>query len=220
VGPQVRVRPWGSSRRIGVFTDVIYSLRVREADDTRMRRCFLRVPYLIQGEDRCWIPRLRSDQRKVFDCRTAFFENADMGMFVAFQGDTPVGRVAAIHNKAHNEHYGDHTGFFGFFECVRDGADTAAALMEAAGTWLAERGLESVRGPVNPSMHAECGLLIQGFDSPPAILMPHNSLFYAELLESCGLRKCKDLFAYQFHRKDVAPGSRAYERLDQLPHRA
>jgi GNAT superfamily N-acetyltransferase len=181
-----------------------------------MRRCFLRVPYLIQGEDPCWTPRLRSNQRKAFDCRTAFFENADMGMFVAFQGDTPVGRVAAIHNKAHNEHYGDHTGFFGFFECARDGADTAAALMEAAGTWLAERGLESVRGPVNPSMHAECGLLIQGFDSPPAVLMPHNPPFYAELLESCGLRKCKDLFAYQFHRKDVAPGSRAYERLEQL----
>jgi len=195
---------------------VTSSLKVLEVRDARLRRCFLQVPYLIQGEDPCWIPRLRSDQRKVFERRTAFFEHADMGMFVVFQGDTPVGRVAAIHNRAHNEHYGDRTGFFGFFECVRDGEEAAAVLIKAAATWLADRGLESVRGPVNPSMHSECGLLIQGFDSPSAVLMPHNPLFYAELLESCGLRKCKDLFAYYFHVKDVSPGSRVYERLNHL----
>jgi hypothetical protein len=103
--------------------------------------------------------------------------------------------VAAVHNRAHNEFHGDRVGFFGFFEC-EDDAEAAAALLDDAGAWVAERGLDTLRGPMNFSTNDDCGLLVRGFHRTPAVMMPFNPEYYADLIERAGFTKAKDLLAY------------------------
>ena len=100
------------------------------------RKRFLDLPWRLYGEDPLWVPPLRSEMKKMFASKPAFFLNADMALFLAERGGRPVGRVAAIHNKGHNQQYGDKTGFFGFFEC-EDDSETAKGLVKAAEAALA-----------------------------------------------------------------------------------
>ncbi len=191
-------------------------LTIRRASDARSRKKFLKLPFQLYRFDENWVPPLMRAQAKIFAQKTAFFENADMCLFLAERSGRCVGRIAAIHNKAHNAHCGDKTGFFGFFECDVIDGEAARLLFDAAQSWLAERGLQTIRGPVNPSMNAECGLLIDGFDSPPMALMPYNPPEYPGLFESAGLGKCKDLYAYLIEAHKLLPGTDAYERLERL----
>jgi GNAT superfamily N-acetyltransferase len=109
-----------------------------------------------------------------------------------------------LHEKIHNE----RVGFFGFFETEREPA-IAAALLDAAAAWLARHGLTSMRGPASFSLNEECGLLVEGFDTSPMVMMPHNPPWYAEMLEAAGMRKAKDLLAYI--RNYVEPPARLVE---------
>ena len=142
--------------------------------------------------------------------KNPFFQHADAEYFLAEtarparsalpaggagRGEV-VGRIAAIHNRAHNEFHGDTVGFFGFFECVDD-HQVAAALFDAAARWLKPRGLTVMRGPASFSTNDECGLLVQGFDTPPTLLNPHNPPYYVSLVERAGFVKAKDLLQYQ-----------------------
>nr|MBA3555613.1 N-acetyltransferase [Gemmatimonadales bacterium] len=107
-----------------------------------------------------------------------------------------VGRVAAISNRLHNETHGDRVGFFGFFECADDQA-VADALLAAAADWCRQRGHDLLRGPASFSVNDECGLLVDGFETPPTLMMPHNPRYYVRLLEASGFVKAKDLWVYQ-----------------------
>lgn len=107
-----------------------------------------------------------------------------------------VGRVAAIHNRLHNDTHHDRVGFFGFFECVND-FQVAGPLLDAAAAWVRARGLDTVRGPMSFSVNDECGLLIDGFDTPNTLMMPHNPPYYLPLLETAGFAKAKDLICLQ-----------------------
>jgi GNAT superfamily N-acetyltransferase len=107
----------------------------------------------------------------------------------------PCGRVAAILNDAHNDYHQEKRGFFGFFESVDD-PQVSAALFDAVRAWFAARGIKELRGPTNPSLNHECGLLIDGFQRPPTFMMTYNPPYYARLLEDYGFRKVQDLFAY------------------------
>jgi len=148
--------------------------------------------------------------------KKAFFRHARMALLVAERGGETVGRIAAIENKAHNAHHDDRVGFFGFFECKDADRETAEALFAAAERWIGARGLDRLRGPVNPSMNAECGLLIHGFDQPPALLMPYNSPSYQALLEGAGFYKCRDLFAYRVDVRKMGPGTPEHARLKRI----
>ncbi|MCR4412325.1 MAG: GNAT family N-acetyltransferase, partial [Thermoguttaceae bacterium] len=108
------------------------------------------------------------------------------------------GRIAAIVNRGHIERFNEQRGFFGFFECIDD-LEAAKGLFDAVRAWLAERGLHAVRGPTNPSLNYELGLLIDGFDSPPTFMMTYNPPYYARLIEGCGFRKTQDLYAFGGH---------------------
>ena len=105
---------------------------------------------------------------------------------------------AAILNHAHNRRHRERRGFFGFFESVDDPL-VAGGLLGAARDWVARRDITQMRGPVNPSMNYECGLLVDGFDSPPTFMMTYNPPYYASLIESCGFRKSQDLYAFWGH---------------------
>jgi GNAT superfamily N-acetyltransferase len=140
---------------------------------------------------------LRRDVALLLDRqRNPFFEHAEAEYFIAERGGEVVGRVAAISNRLHNETHGDRVGFFGFFECMDDQA-VADALLAAAAEWCRARGHDVLRGPASFSVNDECGLLVDGFETPPTLMMPHNPRYYVALLERAGFLKAKDLLVYQ-----------------------
>jgi len=190
-------------------------LTIRRVAGRRGRRRLLDLPFELYRGHPHWAPPLRRAHAKLLAGRTAFFDRAEMGLFLAERSGRAVGRIAAIHNHAHNAHHNDQVGFFGFFECDTTDADAAAGLFEHAEHWLAERGLTSIRGPVNPSMNGECGLLIDGFDLPPMVMMPYNPPQYARFIEAAGFTKCKDLYAYLIRAEDVDEG-RGRDRMERL----
>ena len=128
--------------------------------------------------------------------KNPFFEHAEAEYFLAERDGLVVGRIAAIANRLHNEFHQDKVGFFGFFEAV-DEQPVADALMDAAAGWLRERGFDTMRGPASFSTNDESGVLVDGFDTPPTLLMPHNPPYYLALLEQAGFSKAKDLLVYQ-----------------------
>jgi hypothetical protein len=183
------------------LTDV--SVRpVRTAGDLRR---FIAFPYALHRGDPFWVPPLRMDVRKLLDRKkNPFFHHADAEYFLAVRpGDeVVVGRIAAIHNRAHNAFHDDKVGFYGFFECVNDQA-VANALFDAAAAWLGPRGLDTMRGPASFSTNDECGLLVAGFDTPPTLLNPHNPRYYVDLTERAGFTKAMDMFQYQTRNPDI-----------------
>ena len=128
--------------------------------------------------------------------KNPFFEHAQAEYFIAERNGDVVGRIAAISNRLHNETHEDRVGFFGFFESIDD-QGVANALFEAASGWCRALGHDVLRGPASFSVNDECGLLVQGFESPPALMMPHNPPYYIPLLERAGFVKAKDLWVYQ-----------------------
>ncbi len=133
--------------------------------------------------------------------KNPFFKHGEAEYFIAERNSEPVGRIAAISNRLHNETHGDGVGFFGFFESIDDQA-VADALLEAASGWCRARGHNVLRGPASFSVNDECGLLVEGFDTPPTLMMPHNPPYYIGLLERAGFHKAKDLWVYQGGRED------------------
>jgi hypothetical protein len=144
-----------------------------------------------------WTPMLRRDARAVLDpARNRFFDHAERQLFLARRGGRVVGRVAAIHDRLHDETHGDRVGFFGFFESVDD-PEVAGTLFGAAAEWLRARQRDALRGPLSPSINDEAGLLVDGFETPSVLMMPHNPRYYPALVEGAGFRKAKDLLAFQ-----------------------
>jgi hypothetical protein len=158
---------------------------------------FLDIADRIYAGDSNWVAPLRSDVAKVFQDENPFFRHGEMQLFVARRAGEDVGRIAAVLDRNHNAFHGEKAAFFGFFESVDDGA-VAARLFEAAAVWSRERKMTLLRGPTNPTLNDEAGLLVDGFDSPPVMMMTYNPPFYAGLIESQGFRKAKDLLAYWF----------------------
>jgi len=177
------------------------SVTVRPVRTTADLRRFIALPYALHRGDPYWVPPLRRDVKKMLDrAKNPFFHRAAAEYFTAERrngGRTEVvGRIAAIHNPAHNEFHDDRVGFFGFFECAND-QPAADALFAAAAAWLTARGLDTMRGPASFSTNDECGLLVHGFDTPPTLLNPHNPRYYVDLVERAGFAKAMDMFQYQ-----------------------
>jgi GNAT superfamily N-acetyltransferase len=160
------------------------------------REAFIALPYRLHRSDAAWVPPLRRDVRALLSRGNPFFEHAEAEYFLARRNGEVVGRIAAIHNRLHNEFQRDAVGFFGFFES-EDDARIAAALFDAVSAWLRARGLQVMRGPASFSTNDECGLLVDGFEAPPTVMMPHNPRHYVGLVEGAGFAKAKDLLVYQ-----------------------
>jgi GNAT superfamily N-acetyltransferase len=175
-------------------------ITVREIPPGASLRDFIDLAWSINARDPHWVPPLRMTVRDVLDRRKhPFHRHAEVAYFLAERGGRPVGRIAAIVNHRHNEFHDERTGFFGFFEC-EDDRRTASALVEAAAEWLAARDMQRMHGPLSFSTNEEMpvGVLVEGFESPPYIMMAHNPRYYPGLLESAGLDKVADLLAYRF----------------------
>jgi GNAT superfamily N-acetyltransferase len=159
---------------------------------------FLQVPYPIYGDDPYWVAPLLDDLKKVFTDRNPLFEHAEMILWVAVRDGKDVGRIAGILDRNHNAFHKESTAFFGYFESIND-QTVADALFDAAAQWARGKGMNRVLGPMNPTTNDECGLLIEGFDSRPVIMMTYNPRYYIDLLAGSGLIKAKDLLAYSFN---------------------
>lgn len=156
---------------------------------------FLRVSDAIYRDDPLWVAPLRGELKRVLSDENPFFEHAEIQLFVSSRAGRDIGRIAAIVDHRHNELRGERAAAFGFFECD-DAAAASGELFAAVARWAARRGLTLLRGPMNPSMHEECGLLVEGFDTAPLFMTTHNPRYYVRLFEAQGLRKVRDLWAY------------------------
>ncbi len=143
-----------------------------------------------------WVSPLRLERQELLDPKkNPFWQHAEIALFLAEKNGAIVGRIAAITNQNYNEFHKNNVGFWGFFECIND-QETANQLFDAAANWLRERGKDNMLGPMNPSTNDEAGMLIDGFDTPPYMMMIHNHPYYPELAEGYGNTKAKDLYAW------------------------
>ena len=164
---------------------------------------FLEFPYSHYSNDKYWVPPLKIEQKKLLDTKkNPFFENAEISLFVAVHNDKPAGRIAAIIDHRYNSFHGTKTGFFGFFEAI-DNQSTADLLFRVTEDWLKDKGMENVLGPANPGMMDMIGVLVDGFDKYPAIMMSYNKPYYDALIKKSGYKKSVDLFTYIVSQKSV-----------------
>ncbi len=178
---------------------------VRPVQSRSDRRRFIHLPWRLYRDDPHWTPPILASHRQLLGYAShPFYDQAEAQTFIAERDGRITGRISAIVNRAHNHTHNEQRGFFGFFECEED-VDSARALFDAGERWLAERGQTAVRGPVNPSQNYECGLLVEGFDSPSAFMMPYHKPYYRQLVEACGYAGAQNLLAFTGHI-DMLPG--------------
>ncbi len=179
-------------------------LNLLKVDSKRDFKRFLNFPYILYKGVENWVPPLKMDQKNILNRDShPFYEKAEMELFlVEDDRGNVLGRIAAIHNHVHQEYYGDDTGYFGFYECVKD-KNVSDMLISAAEDWLKKRGLKRCLAPMNPSTNYVCGLLIEGFQYPPSFMMPYNMDYYQEFIESKGYKKGRDLLSFLATKESV-----------------
>jgi len=166
---------------------------------------FIKFPWQIYKDDPYWVPPLLVERKEFLDkSKNPFFRHADVVFYSAKRNGKMVGRIAGIVNYNHIQTHQEKTGFFGFFECVKD-YEIAKALLDSVREWLKSKGMEIMRGPANFSSNEEWGFLMEGFDSPPVIMMPYNPPYYLQFMEFYGMVKAKDLYAYYIDKNRLPP---------------
>jgi hypothetical protein len=169
--------------------------KVEEVKNQKDLMTFVQFPWEIYHGDRFWVPPLIKDQLLKLSPDHPFRAHSEMILFLARRGDKMIGRIAGIIDHHYIEVHQEKVGFFGFFESIPD-PEVSGFLLTRVAEWLKEHGMEKMAGPMNPSTNDECGLLIEGFDSSPCLMMPYNPRYYPPLFEGFGLRKRMDLYAY------------------------
>lgn len=172
-------------------------LRIEAVTNRRELKDVVMFPFDLYRDDPYWVPPLISERMTHYDPEhNPFFEHAEVQFFRALRGDETVGTIAAIDDELHPRVWNEPVGFWGVFEVIEE-YDVAARLFSAAREWLAPRGREIMRGPVNLNINDEVGLLIEGYDGSPALMMPYNPPYYKTFIERYGFQKAKDLYAYR-----------------------
>jgi len=180
-----------------VTTSSQNGISVRPVAGSREFRKFVGYPYERNRGDVHWVPPLRiGESERLRPKKNPFFAHADMELLLAFRDGRIVGRIAAIDDHLHNQTHRDNLAAFGFFEA--EDATAAGALLASVEGWARQRGRSAVRGPLNPSLNESAGLLIDGFNTDPTLLMPHNPPEYATFVERAGYAKVKDLYAWLY----------------------
>lgn len=170
-------------------------ITVRPVTNRREMGAFIDLPWRIYADDPMWVPPLRLERRLHFSRFNPFFKHGEWQAWIAYRNNQPVGRISAQIDQLHRERYGNDTGHFGLFECVDD-LTASALLMDTAEKWLTARGTRRITGPFNLSINQECGILVDGFDTPPVVMMPHSRKWYGRLIEEQGYQPVKDMLAY------------------------
>lgn len=172
------------------------TLEIREVSGKRDLNTFIRVPWEIYKHDSNWVAPLIAERKEAFSPKHPYFKHADWRAWVAYRDGKPVGRISAQVDAIHLEQHDDKTGFFGLIEAPDDDA-VFGALFETAENWLRDQGMRQIAGPFNLGINQEIGILIEGFDSPPYVMMGHCPAYYGSALERCGYQPAQDLLAYE-----------------------
>ena len=176
-------------------------VEIRAVKTRREKKQFLELPWKLYKDDTHWIPPLRLNQNELVGFKPhPFYDHNERQAFLALRNGEPAGRILGIINREHNRRYKENRGFFGFYESVED-ADVSNGLFDAVMQWLETYDIRQLRGPVNPSLNYECGLLVDGFDSSPFFMMTYNHAYYEKLITDYGFQKSQDLFAFWGHLK-------------------
>jgi hypothetical protein len=193
-------------------------IEIRQHQPGRDIRDFMRVPYEVFRGDPAWVPPLDMMIKEQLTPKTnPFFEHADVTLFTARKDGKLVGRISAQIDHEHQKRYQDATGFFGFFDTLDD-VEVAKALMDAARAWLRARGMQRMRGPLSFSINEEVGVLIEGFEYPPMVVMGHNRPYQSQLIEACGLAKAKDFYAWRYQMEELPPRAlKAWQEVKAMP---
>jgi GNAT superfamily N-acetyltransferase len=171
-------------------------LEIQPVGSAQERRAFIAFQWEVYKNDPYWVPPLLSERMEFLDPeRHPFHRHSEVALFIARRDGKPVGTIAAILNNRHNEFHNERIGFFGFFEVLPD-REAAEALLETACTWARARNLTALRGPAQYSTNEELGLLVDGWDGPPVIMMTYNPRYYVDFIEGAGFHKAMDLLAY------------------------
>lgn len=176
-----------------------YEVR-RVGGNRKDQKQFMQVLWELYAGDPNWVPPLIMNQKELVGFRPhPFYDQNQCANFIVLKQGRTVGRVSAIVNYAHNQRFEEKRGFFGFFECIDDSHASNMLFTEACKYLAKEHGLTDVRGPTNPSLNYEVGLLVAGFDSPPTFMMTYNPPYYERLVTEFGFEKTQDLFAFEGH---------------------
>ncbi len=189
----------GTGRQIAVCTAAVSGpLEVSQVRTRFDLDRFVKIPWRIYAEDPQWVPPLMADAKEFLNPhKHPFYEHGAAVQFIATRDGVPIGRILASDDSRYNQQRNENVGCFGLFECIDD-RKAAGALLDTAAGWLRNRGRSVIRGPIDYSTNYPCGLLVDGFHTPPRVMMNHNRPYYAELLESWGLAKVKDMYAWWF----------------------
>ena len=197
------------------------AIDVREVGSKREQEVFLHLPWTLgMKSDPLWVPPLLDDYRRLLDpLKSPFLKHGELKAFIAWEDDKPVGRISAQTDADFDKQWPDEkaVAFFGFFDSKDDPA-VAKALLDTAGAWARGRGRTRLRGPFTLDSKGETGVLIDGFDTPPRIGMPHNKPYVGALIESTGFAKAKDFYCWWYTSGTIDPRTkRIAERTKALP---
>lgn len=168
-----------------------------------------------KNEPSAVMPLRRQDREKLDTARHPFYEHAEREVFVCWDGNRPVGRIAAVYDRMHEQHHQEQVGSFGFFEAPRR-SDVARCLLEAARRWLEPFACRTIRGPLSPSMKGEFGVLVSGHDTPPYVMMAYTPRYYDDLLRELGFEVAKRFFAYRCGVEELAQSPAKYQTVERV----
>ena len=193
------------------------SVEIRETPIGGKIKDFLNVVDYIYRDDPCYVRPLDMEVCQRLGKKNPFFEHGEGTIFTAYRNGWPVGRCTAQIDREHLARYKDDVGFFGFFDTIDD-EEVARALLDRAADWLRERGMKHIRGPLSLNINEEMGCLIDGFDTPPMIMMPHHRPYQGPLIEKAGLSKLKDVYAWRYSVGDVPKrAKKAHDEIAAMP---
>jgi len=179
-------------------------LTLAQVQGRREVRRFVALPHRLYARDPAWIAPLNVEERGRFSPSNHFLDHGRLRAWIALRGDRSVGRISAQVDELHLQQHGDATGYFGLLE-AEDDPEVFAALLGAAQDWLRSEGMRRVRGPFNLHINEAVGLLVEGFDTPPFVLMGHARPYYGARIEALGYRGARDLLAYHVRPDFEAP---------------
>jgi len=163
-----------------------------DLSDRKQVKAFLDFPFRIYADIPQWVPPLRMDDRTRLDPkRYPFYQHSQAAFFLAYEGSSVLGRIAAIDNRLYNEFNNESTAFFYLFEC-ENCLEAANALFEVACNWARARDLTKMLGPKGFTVLDGFGLLVKGFEHRPAFDQPYNPPYYPDLVEAAGFQPERD----------------------------
>lgn len=193
-------------------------IEIQEHEPGTFLKPFIGFAHEIYRDDPAWVAPLEMElKERLSPKKNPFFQHAEARLFTAWRDGKMVGRCSAQVDHEHLRVHEDGAGFFGFFDTIED-QEVANALLGAAGRWLADKGMRVMRGPFSLSINEESGVLVEGFEHPPVMLMPHSRPYQSKLIEQAGLESVKELYSWRYHVEPPPPrAEKAWQAISELP---